>query len=334
MFSEFFASLAAGPANEFWWAVGLSAALSAVTLVWGFRTLGRARLMQDLPTSRIGSASQGYVEIEGHVRHLPGPSIVSPLTATRCVWWHYSVEQQQRGRRNKRSWKTLVRDTSDELFLLADPTGECIVDPHGAKVIPSLKRRWQGRTRRPGTPPARSPFFSFGEYRYTEHLVSVGDPIYALGLFRTQHGVQSFSEADDVRDLLAEWKRDQQSLLARFDTNQDGVIDLQEWEAVRRAALETVRQRHVEQAVRPDLNILSRPQDRRLFLISTTPEEVLVGVKRRKAGALIAVGIVSFAFAAAALEARLSPSPAVLGAVDPIVTSPVGAPASSGFNPG
>lgn len=302
---EFFGGLAQAPADDFWWPVLAAAALSAGTLWFGFRKLRHARLMMDLPTSRIASAAQGYVELEGRALLLPGPEVISPLTGRRCAWWQFSVERKERGRDNKTRWRVVERATSEELFLLVDPTGECVVDPFGATVIPSGTWRWHGHTRRPnGPPPARRSWLAIGDYRYTERLVELGTPLYVLGLFRTQHGQACFDERAAVRELLAEWKRDQAELLRRFDADGDGQISLEEWAAVRKAALDTVRQQQVQRAVQPDLNILSRPTDRRPYLLSTTPEAVLVRVKKRKAFALIAVGVVAFAFAMAALEAR------------------------------
>ena len=302
-----FASLATTSIESFVLAVGLALLLAVGGTAWGLRQLRHARLMQDLPTSRIASAAQGYVELEGHAGLLPGPPIYSPLTRARCVWWDYQVERRDRRMVNGRSrseWKTIARATSDELFLLTDPSGDCVVDPHGAKVHPSLRRRWQGHGRVPAQIPERSPWISFGGYRYTERLVKVGDPLYTVGLFRTQHGQHSFSEGDDVRELLADWKRDRRQLLQRFDTNGDGEIDLGEWEAAREAALQAVRQRHVEQAVMPDLHVLCQPTDRRPFLLSTMSEADL-GRRTRIGGALwLLAGLAGFVFAAMALEAR------------------------------
>src|SRR3546814_2295197 len=84
---------------------------------------------------------------------------------------------------------------SDDLFVLADGSGDCIIDPHGAQVLPSLKRRWQGGMPRPIEIPKKTPWFSMGEYRYTEEQICIGDPLYALGMFRSQTAVLSEDEA-------------------------------------------------------------------------------------------------------------------------------------------
>lgn len=303
------AQAAALPQPHFFWlATGMALAM-ALFLYFGFRALIHARLIADLPTSRIASAAQGYLELEGNADLLPGPRVISPLTASPCAWWWYRVEKKVTrgsGSNRRTSWKTLVDARSDELFLLRDGSGECIVDPEGARVIPSLKRRWMGPNRQPGPPPTKRQWLQFGSYRYTEHLLQLGDALYALGYFRTQHGVQSFNEREALGDLLAEWKRDQTTLLQRFDADGDGQISLDEWEAVRRAALAEVRQRHIAQAVTPDLNILSRPPDRRPYLLSAVPQTLLQRRKQRRGWILIACGVLLFALLATVLQARLS----------------------------
>ncbi len=241
-------------------------------LVGGFVFIYRARLMEDTPTSLIRSAAQGYVELSGHARLLPGPPIVSPLSDTPCAWWSYRVQERDRNGKDNQ-WRTIEEETSGELFLLADPTGECIVDPDYASVTPTISRSWGGPVQRPHRPPDGAGWLSFGNYRYTEKLILVGDPLYATGWFRTQTAILDLNESRDVSELMAEWKSDKHNLLKRFDTNGDGQIDMQEWEVARRAALEQVRSQHVEQSLDPDLHVLSKPSDRRPFILSTLTQK-------------------------------------------------------------
>lgn len=124
--------------------------------------------------------------------------------------------------------------------------------------------------------PRRSPWLSFGRYRYTERLLGPGEVIHAAGWFRTRNHEQRFDETADVRELLAGWKRDRRELLARFDADGDGRIDAQEWEQARRTALEQVRAEQVARSVDADVHVLCRPPDRRRFLLSSVPEVVVV----------------------------------------------------------
>lgn len=270
--------LAQAEPQKFWLAAAILALFGSGLFVFGFVQLRRARLLEDTPTSRIRSAAQGYVELHGIARLLPGPEIRSPLSAERCCWWRYKIEQRRtehHSGKRRVEWVVIDEGVSEELFLLADDTGECVVDPVGATIIPSLSRTWRGYSARPNHFPKHSSWLALGDYRYTEKLLNYGAWVYALGQFQTQNAIRADDESRDVSDLLAEWKRDQRGLLLRFDANRDGRIDMDEWEAARHAAIEQVRAQHVEHAVQPDLHVLSRPRDRRPFILSTKTEHEL-----------------------------------------------------------
>lgn len=266
--------------DEFWISTGVLALLSLIGAVMAWLKLLKGRQIQDTPTSKIRSAAQGYVELEGIARMLPGDPVVSPLSGQQCCWWKYAVEEKRttysNGRRSTR-WATIESACSDDLFQLVDETGDCVVDPDGASIIPNQRVRWYGSSRRPPRKPDKSPFFGLGSYRYTEQTISIGSPLYALGWFRTQGGIaHSFDDRSAVRELLAEWKADQARLLREFDSNGDGQIDMQEWAAVREKAVQQVRQRQLETAIDPDIHILCRPPHRRRFLLSTVAQHDLI----------------------------------------------------------
>lgn len=283
--------------SELWFWLGAAGVASLALFLGCFALLRKARVIEDMPTSRIRSAAQGYVELEGHARVLPGPAVVSPLSRQPCAWWSYTIRHYDS---TDRKWHTVESETSGELFVIADTTGECIVDPEAAQVTPSLQRSWRGRTARPLMIPKKTEWISFGDYAYSEKMIRVGDFIYAAGLFRTQGAIQHLNEDQDVRELLAQWKRDQRELLSRFDSNQDGRIDLDEWEAARRAAQRQVRDQHLQETLHPDIHVLSKPRDRRPFILSALGQDRLV---RRYRGWAFACLVLSLALAAALLTA-------------------------------
>jgi hypothetical protein len=274
--------------------IGLICAAALAALAAALVFLRRARNIEDLQISRIRSAAQGYVAIEGHTLMMPGPEIVSPLSGRRCVWWHYSIHERQTSGRET-EWVEIEAGTSDDLFLIADPTGHCVVDPEHADILPSMARRWSGDFPRPAMGPAAlnlTPWLNLGaRYRYHERLVQVGDLLYASGWFRTLSAQQEFDEKRDLTELLAEWKRDRRELLRRFDANHDGTIDAEEWEQVRRAALEDVRRQQLERALDPDLSVLSAPPDGRRYLLSVVARPALARRYRLfAAGCLVLCG--------------------------------------------
>ncbi|MFP5306176.1 MAG: GIDE domain-containing protein [Gammaproteobacteria bacterium] len=299
--------IAAAGAGEFWFWTAAAIAGSVAAFAGAFFSLHKARLIENTPTSRVRSAAQGYVELDGFARLLPGPEIHSPLTGTRCCWWRYRVQKQEstwhNGKR-RTEWRTIRSGTSDELFVLADPTGECVVDPDGARVYPSLRRQWRGHSPQPARAPEKTPLLQFGDYRYEEQLVKVGDPLYALGWFRTQSAHHELDESAGLAALLREWKADQRTLLARFDTSGDGRIDLDEWEAARRTALAQLRGEQLRRAVEPDVHVLCRAADGRPYILSTLAQPRLTRRYRSGAALMFFLSILSGTCGVFALTAR------------------------------
>ncbi|MCB1874935.1 MAG: hypothetical protein KDH88_03080 [Chromatiales bacterium] len=275
---------------EFGFAVSVLMALAVAALYLGTRRFHWYRLIQDTPTSRIRSAAQGYVELQGVGKHMDGPPIVSPLSNQPCVWYRYRVERRQRSG-NARNWSTAEAGSSDSLFLIDDGSGHCVVNPDGAQVVPALSRTWYGDSARPMEPPSWSPMFGGWThgYRYREELIPLGSRLYAMGHFRTLGGsADEFSMAEDIRELLRAWKRDMPALLRRYDSNNDGTLDLREWEKVRAQARGQVLAERFEQARKPGINTLSDPGDEAYpFLLAGISENVLV--KRYRAHVLLGI---------------------------------------------
>jgi len=78
----------------------------------------------------------------------------------------------------------------------------------------------------------------------------------------------------DVSDLLAEWKRDRSGLLRRFDLDNDGEIDLAEWELARRAAHDDIERTHREIRLRDGVHIVRKASGRMFLIADRTPEEL------------------------------------------------------------
>lgn len=281
--------------GEFWIAAGVLALAALACFFFAFHYLRKARLIEDTPTSRIRSAAQGYLELDGVGRVMDGPAIVSPLTSIPCVWWEYCVEEKVTsgsGKNRSTHWRTIMRRCSECLFLIDDDTGTCVVDPEGATVICAERDRWYGRSARwTGAPPEKGwRRWGGGRYRFTERRLAQNRPLYALGWFRTEGGAGSdFDTNREVAAKLADWKRDTRELLRRFDANGDGEVDLVEWEAARRAAEDEVRREQMERALRPGVNVLGRPpyHVRRPFLLSALPQTALTRRFRFAAFALL-----------------------------------------------
>jgi len=226
-------------------------AMSGVSFFAWIANYRRYRYIHDLPTSRVASAAQGYVELFGRTELLPGEPILSKLSRTPCCWFTYRVEEK--GSNNK--WQTVDSGSSVEQFLLVDDTGQCVISPEGAEVLTHDRRHWDEFDR-----------------RYTEWLLRPKSVVYAIGEFSTTTAaaVAPGDERADVGALLAQWKADQRQLRKRFDLDRDGRITMKEWELARLQARREVRALHAQVRSRSTegVHILRKPADGRLFLLA------------------------------------------------------------------
>lgn len=233
-------------------------AMAAVSFFAWTANYRRYRQIHDLPTSRIASAAQGYVELFGRAEMLPGVPVVSRISRQPCCWYHFEIEEKAAD--NK--WRTVDSGASVEQFLLIDSTGQCVISPQGAEVLSQSHRCW-----------------TEGDRRYTESLLLPRCDLYAIGAFSTVSGSAASmgAERTDVSQLLNEWKSNKGDLLARFDLDKDGQVDLKEWELARLQARREVRKHHSEIQTRgvEGVHLLRKPADGRLFLLANEmPERI------------------------------------------------------------
>lgn len=265
----------ADPGNFWLWVIVLCV-VAMLALVAGFVFLLRAWTVEDVPVSPIRSAAQGYVKLEGRADLMPGPPIISPLTQNHCTWWSYKVEERVRTGRN-RGWQTVEHGTSDDLFLIRDATGECVIDPEYAEVIPATVTVWYGDQPRPLRGPQIGGFALTSAYRYVEERIAPHESIFAVGFFRTQSGsADAMTINQEVAQVLHTWKQDQTDLLRRFDADHDGQLNDQEWEHARQAARAQVMAQEQQDLQRAPANVLAKPKDGRRFIISTRPQTQVI----------------------------------------------------------
>lgn len=225
--------------------LGLMALISV--FAWHSATR-RHRAIDDTPTSRIGSAAQGYVELHGDSGPAPARPLIDPFRLMPCVWYRYQIEK----RGENSGWHPYKSGESDTEFLLNDGSGRCLIDPRGAEMLIGRHESWVD-----------------GDRRYRLWVLLDGAPLYVLGQFVTRHSVDLELATDErLKCLLNEWKQDQKMLLQRFDANRNGTIDFNEWEAARKAAKEEIAAAPCRISDDRAVHILHRPADGRLYLIS------------------------------------------------------------------
>jgi hypothetical protein len=277
-----------------WLIVAGLAAVAAYSFWYTFQAWRKNRVIEDTPTSRVRSAAQGYVELSGLGILPPGAKTKGPLSGIPCVWWRYRIEQ----RRRNNGGRLPVSDASEMPFLLDDGTGQCLIDPRGAEVFPGVTDVWYGPEEWPRGPPPPDPggllgwisrAFPRDNYRYIEHRLPLNRDVYAIGAFHSDGGAAGAVDSETaMAELLREWKKDQPALLARFDTNHDGILSQAEWERARTAARRQVIEAKAAAMPRPTVNVLSEPGDGRAFLLAGSDGESLA--RRFKARACAGVG--------------------------------------------
>lgn len=274
-------------------------ALIAPIAAWlSVQRLRRARLIEDTPTSKIRSAPQGYVELIGHIgRDGEQPPLLSRLSNSPCMWFRYRIERYERQGKNS-TWRTLESKSSERPFVLEDGTGRCFIQPQRADISSHRKRVWHGHSRYPevGNGGMLSGLLG-SRYRYTEELLCENDLLYALGYFQTRHP-PSDSQLNQLRmgEILNEWKRDYDSLVARFDRDGDGNIDLEEWELARREALRKAERERRNTAPAQAINMLTySPSRQQPFIIATSEPESLSRRYRWQSLGLLLISLASTA---------------------------------------
>ncbi len=234
------------------WCLG---SMALISLPAWYSALYRLRTVSGTATSRIGSAAQGYVELTGRGDVYQTP-VLSRYSNLPCLWCRYKMERRSS---DNKGWHTEESGESNALFVIDDGTGKCVVDPEGAEILTRHKDSWMK-----------------GDYRYTEWKLLDIDFIYALGEFRTVGGSNTTLTQDElVKQVLSEWKTDNADLLKRFDLDNNGVLDMQEWMLARSAAKREAEKRMNEVLAEPDTNFMLQPRDGRLFLISNFDQDRL-----------------------------------------------------------
>jgi hypothetical protein len=246
---------------------------------WCLKRLGEARFLLDTPTSKLRSAAQGYVELYGVLHEQPEVQVIAPLTGTPCLWWRFKIEEYSESGK-KRSWRVVESGSSEGWLRFADGTGECLINPAGAEVRPATRQVWRGSLRHPRMQEAPSGVLGWllssgSEYRYTEERLHAGEPLYAIGDFRTAGGAQAFDLSVAQGAVVREWKADFAGLLQRFDSNADGRLDEAEWARMRESARSEAQRRQREQGEAPLRNQLQQPREAQPFILSSHGEDVL-----------------------------------------------------------
>jgi len=226
----------------------------------------------NVPTSRVVSAVQGYVELHGKVEYVPGCTLKAPLTGAPCVWYTYSVVEG-----SGKNSRTVEGGSFGTPFLLRDDTGDCLIDPNGAHVMCDLCDAW-----------------SIGNLNYTEWSIRIGDPIYAIGRFSSDAMHADGELGKETMVKLRAWLRDPKAFFGRFDKNRDGKIAAAELAAAREAAQREAAQYYIAQG---GMHTLTRTGDGRPFILANASHDEVAKHFGATTWGHLAIFFITFGFA-------------------------------------
>ena len=212
---------------------GLLAALLAGFLLWrGFTAVQLKRQIENTPVSRIRSLASGMVEVFGRAERCY--ALVSPVTQTPCIY--YRLLRYRRDNRND-TWRLSSQRTSGlHPFWLSDATGKVLIDPLAADLRPGhrqegsgdgLNNAFLGREHQPDS-----------DEKWVEESIPEGEMLYVLG-FATPRRRSGESLHEATGERLRTLKQSPE-LRQRFDKNNDGKIDADEWDEARRVVADEV----------------------------------------------------------------------------------------------
>ncbi len=97
----------------------------------GFRVFREYKVVEDTPRINIRSVAMGLVHIRGMAT--VGTTILSPVSKTPCCFYKVEIEQWK-SEGKSHAWKHIRTDLDGSKFMLADGTGEVLVDAHSAEM--------------------------------------------------------------------------------------------------------------------------------------------------------------------------------------------------------
>lgn len=232
--------------GQVWAGLMLLAIVAFAFNFWRYLAIAKA------PISTIAAAAQGYIELNGVATKVP--PLNTPLHGESCVWyrsWTYA-------RGHKNLWRLVDYKQSTEVFQLADDSGTCTVNPHGAEVVHMLRRTSHQHN-----------------HRYVEEFLPANKPVYLIGHLDTRHHFSSKGTVKkQVGKLISDWKSNPTKMLLRFDLDRNGEIDQEEWERARAQAREEAARQQMYQAHIGGYEI-NAPTNGQLYLLSGMSPESL-----------------------------------------------------------
>ncbi|MFM6929531.1 MAG: hypothetical protein ACKOX6_13770 [Bdellovibrio sp.] len=238
--------------------------IGGVTLYRGLRKFLTKRKVEDLALSKITSAAQGLIEIEGQAW---------PTALRKCIdgrpvcFWSVQVQEYRSSGKNSK-WETVYTfETSDD-FLALDDTGACLIQPLSAQleisetIIPKNKMSELQLSFLSDSLPLAARYFQGGggifgslfenNVRLIEKKILAGAPIYARGHFYTTTEHTHAVAIGDINSYKNQIKKVTSANYQKvmFDSNRDGKISEEELRSGHSAAANMFMRRDDVQSIK------------------------------------------------------------------------------------
>jgi hypothetical protein len=283
-------------------AIAFCLAIGSWLLYRSIKRHRQARKIEDTPTSKVASAPQGFVELEGFAwpaaEKLPTPS------GMEAVYYSFRLEKKVTtgsGKNRRRTWICVYSSVKGESFYLADPTGLALVNLYDAELnlAPARTRNWRqiGAQERKvicesiltkavaNFPPSDFLFGIFSApYRVVEHEIYVGSPVLVQGDFRSASGdnkkITSVGLGQFASRVFDIQRRAIKNLNGLLDTSKNGEVSHEEskrgYSMIARVSMNKAR---IEQQVEKEFELcgIVRASDSHRLLLSDAHQQHLLG---------------------------------------------------------
>ncbi|MCK5236670.1 MAG: hypothetical protein KAR06_06760 [Deltaproteobacteria bacterium] len=243
--------------------------LGIILFTHSFALLSRKRAIENCPTSKIKTMPMGEVELNGIA--LPKYYLRSPYTMTECVYFSYKVYNQVRTKNGTRSVLKEWGVSSNIPFYLKDDSGITLINPAECIV-----KAGESQTIRNGS--YMNPYSKISlpiNTKVVEVIIPTHKKLYIIGYAkRRTHSVRDRAKA--VLDRLRNLKSDQGVLHERYDKDQNGKIDIHEWDEARNDVHNEVLEETMSGKVREDPIEVGPHPSGGLFYISNEPENYII----------------------------------------------------------
>ena len=247
-----------------------------------FVLIKRKRLFENTPRSKIRSMPMGEVEVGGKARQKY--YLKSPYTYTNCIYYSYKIFELVNTKDGQRWSLKEYNDSGRVPFYLEDDTGRTLIMPEKAILHAGVKETISGDMLSSvfGTRSA------INNRKIVEITIPAGQFLYILGYAHRLRSSHS-GKKKEMNERLIDLKHDK-AKLNKYDTDGDGKISSEEWDAAREDVEDQILNERLEAGQTRDEVAVGVHPSGGLFIISDKKEAHLIKSMAWKIPLLLVTG--------------------------------------------